>query len=71
VLHSRELNDVEVEQTLERATELIERLSSTLQQGTFTLVGQVPADGNIVQQILTWRSALPLPLQIAAAPNAR
>jgi hypothetical protein len=71
VLHSRELQPEEVEQTLSRATKLIERLSSSLRQGTFTLVGQVPEDGTIVQQILSWRSALPLPLQIAAAPNAR
>lgn len=71
VLHSRELNDAEADQTLATATELIERLSSTLQQGTFTLVAQVPEDGNIIQQILAWRSNLPLPLQIAAAPNAR
>jgi len=71
VLHSRELQADEVEQTLSRATKLVDRLSSPLQQSTFKLVGQVPADGNIVQQILAWRSALPLPLQIAAAPNAR
>ncbi|WP_254509086.1 hypothetical protein [Anatilimnocola floriformis] len=71
VLHSRELQPNEVEQTLTLATELIERLSSALQQGAFTLVGQIPEGGNIGQQILVWRSTLPLPLQIAAAPNAR
>jgi hypothetical protein len=71
ILHSRELSAEESAATLLRATELIERLSSHLRQGTFTLVGQVPADGDMVRRILAWRDALPLPLQIAPAPNAR
>lgn len=71
MLHSRELSPAEVAHTLERATELIERLSLALQQGTFTLVGQVPADEDIVRQILAWQATLTHPLQIAAAPNAR
>lgn len=71
VLHSRELTSAEVEHTLRRATELIERLSLALQQGTFTLVGQVPADEDLAPRILSWQAALPHPLQIAAAPNAR
>lgn len=71
VLHSQELTSLETENTLQRAMALIERLSSALQQGTFTLVGQVPAYEDIVPRILTWRAALPLPLPVAAAPNAR
>ncbi len=71
VLHSRELSLAEAAETLQRATQLIESLSSALQQGTFTLVGQVPAAEDIVPCILAWRNALLLPLQIAATPNAR
>lgn len=71
ILHSRELPPAESGATLDRATELIERLSSHLQASTFTLVGQVPPEGNIVERIRAWRTALPLPLQIAAAPHAR
>jgi hypothetical protein len=71
VLHSQELSSAEAADTLRRATELIERLSLALQQGTFTLVGQVPAAEDIVPRILAWRASLPQPLQIAAAPNAR
>ena len=71
ILHSRVLSAEEVAATLLRASELIEGLSSHLQAGTFTLVGEVPPDGKIVQRIITWRDALPLPLQIASAPNAR
>lgn len=70
-LHSRELSPIEVDTTLECATQLIETLSSALQQGTFTLVGQIPADEDIVPRILAWQAVLPLPLQIAAAPNVR
>lgn len=71
VLLSRELSPAEVSDTLQRATDLIERLSLALQQGTLTLVGQVPADEDIVPRILAWQAALPHPLPIAAAPNAR
>ena len=71
ILHSRVLSAEEVAATLLRASELIEGLSSHLRAGTFTLVGEVPPDGKIVQRIITWRDALPLPLQIASAPNAR
>lgn len=71
ILHSRELTSEEAAATLTRAAELLERLSSHLQAGTFTLVGQVPADGNLVQRILAWRTALTLPLTIAPAPHAR
>lgn len=71
ILHSRELAADESTAVLHRAAELVERLSSHLQAGTFTLVGQVPADGNIVARIVAWRTALPLPLQVAAAPHAR
>lgn len=71
ILHSRELTAAESAATLGRATDLVERLSWALETGTFTLVGQVPADGHLVERIVTWRRALPLPLQVAAAPNAR
>jgi hypothetical protein len=71
VLYSQELSSAEAADTLRRATELIERLSLALQQGTFTLVGQVPAAEDIVPQILAWHAALPQPLQVAVAPNAR
>lgn len=71
ILHSRELKSDESKAMLQRASELIEGLSSHLRAGTFTLVGQVPPDGDIVQRIIAWRAALPLPLQIASAPNAR
>lgn len=71
ILHSRGLSAAETAATLQRAVVLIRRLSSQLQQGSFTLIGQVPADDDIVPRILDWCAKLPQPLQIAAAPNAR
>lgn len=71
VLVSRELTAAEAQETLQTAADLVDRLSSALQQGTFTLVGQVPADGDIVPRILAWQTALPRPIAIAAAPHAR
>ncbi len=71
VLHSRELTPLESETVLQQAADMTQRLSSHLQQGTFTLVGQVPADGNIVPRIIAWQASLPQPIQIAAAPNVR
>lgn len=71
ILHSRELTAAEVAQTLERSAQLITRFCVALANGTYSLAGQVPPDEDIVPRILAWQAALPLPLQIAAAPNAR
>lgn len=71
LLHSRELAAAEVTQTLERSSQLVTRFCAALAAGTFSLTGQVPPEENIVPRILAWRAALPLPLQIAPAPNAR
>lgn len=71
ILHARELTPDESANLLTHAAELIDRLCSHLRVGAFTLVGQVPADGDIVARILAWRTELPVPLQIASAPNAR
>jgi hypothetical protein len=70
-LHSHPLTAEETNATLTRTGELIDCLSSHLQQGTFTLVGQVPAEGQIVSRIVTWQAALPRPIQIAPAPHAK
>jgi hypothetical protein len=70
-LHSKPLTDDEASAMLVRASQLVDCLSLHLQQGNFTLVGQVPAEDNIVPRIMTWAHAMPRPIQIAAVPNAR
>ena len=70
-LNSQPLTAEETTATLTRAAQLLDSLSSHLAQGTFTLVGQVPADGRIVPRILAWQAALPRPIQIAPAPHAK
>ncbi|QDU25472.1 hypothetical protein ETAA8_05400 [Anatilimnocola aggregata] len=71
ILLSQPVVSAEAGDLLRQATELVERLSSHLQQGRFTLVGQVPAEGKIVERIIAWSANMPRPLQVAAAPNAR
>lgn len=71
ILHSRELTAAEAAETLQRSTELVSRFCAALATGEFTLTGQAPPEENIVPRILAWQAALPLPLQVAAAPNAR
>jgi hypothetical protein len=71
ILHSRELTAMEIAQTLERSAQLVTRFCEALSSGAFTLAGQVPPEENIVPRILAWQAALPLPLRIAPAPNAR
>lgn len=70
-LNSQPLSPAETAATLARAAELIDCLSSHLAAGTFTLVGQVPAEGNIVARTFAWHKALPRPIQVAPAPHAK
>jgi len=71
MLLSQPLSAEESAQLLATAAELVDCLSSHLRQATFELVGQVPADGDIAARVIAWAAALPRPVQIAAAPNAR
>lgn len=71
VLHSRELGRDESAATLQRAAELVDSLSAALRTEAYTLVGQVPPEGNMTARILAWSDRLPRPLQVAAAPHAR
>jgi hypothetical protein len=45
---------------------LQERLSTR----QFQLVGQVPAEGDVLSRLRQWLAGLPQPLRVAAAPNA-
>jgi hypothetical protein len=71
VLHSRELTSDEASSTLLRCQGLVSRLVEALQGERYTIIGQVPADGDIVRRILQWNQSVDRPLQVAPAPNAR
>ncbi|WP_425615996.1 hypothetical protein NA78x_005934 [Anatilimnocola sp. NA78] len=71
VLLSQPATSEETATLLRQAAELVDCFSVHLQEQTFTLVGQVPAEGNIAERIIAWAAAMPRPVQVAAAPNAK
>lgn len=70
-LHSELLTEPERGVILHRAAGLVDCLSSHLTEGTFTLIGQVPTAGNIVERVITWSAGLQRPVIVAPAPHAR
>lgn len=65
----RDLNDAEMAGFLERMREELLKLRKELSAGDVKVIGQVPAEGNVAQQIATWLSALPAEVAVASRPN--
>jgi hypothetical protein len=55
---------------LQDAQQALTTLATALQQHRFTLLGQIPEDGDIVTSIQFALAALPEPLEVAQRPHA-
>lgn len=56
---------------LEQAEMMLRELQALLAAARFTLVGQVPAEGNVCQQVQAWLEERPRPLKVAERPHAK
>jgi hypothetical protein len=70
-LVSRQLKAEEETTLLTKVRVELNDLLNTLQQQQFTLVGQVPADANVIARVREQISRLSDPLKIASMPHAR
>jgi hypothetical protein len=66
-----ELTADETAAFLAAAENRLQRLQQALDSGSFILVGQVPAEANVVRLVLDWLTVLPPRIHIANAPNSR
>jgi hypothetical protein len=71
VLLRHDLTDDETEQFLSAMSARLQSLVAALQRGDYRLVGQVPAEGDVVGRVRTWLAALPAPPAIARSPHVR
>ncbi len=68
-LQSRVLSPEENALVISQMQSALALVATALQDPAATLRGQVPADGEILPQVLGWLASLPSPPRIAAAPN--
>jgi hypothetical protein len=66
-----ELTDEETTQFLISLTGRLTALSDALRQGKFSLVEQVPADGDMVARLRDWLARVSTPPAIATSPRVR
>ena len=66
-----DLNDAEQAAFLGDAEARLRELEAALEGGLFRVVGQVPADGDVVRRARTWLAARPRPMRVATMPHAR
>jgi hypothetical protein len=65
----RELSTEQTASFLAAAQNRLAQLSQRLESGQFQVLGKVPADSQIVDDVRFWLQALPPSLAIAAKPN--
>lgn len=67
-------HDLSVEETshfLARLTQRVANVRDHVRSGAFAVVGQAPAESDVVGRIARWLDALELPPRLASAPRAR
>jgi hypothetical protein len=68
-LRRHDLNDAETQKFLSGAIALLKKLLESLTACEYTLVGQVPADGDVIGRISRWLADLPEAISIAGSPR--
>lgn len=68
-LLSRPIGEAESDSIVRSTRERLAMLSTALRAGRFSVVGQVPVDGRVVQRAQDWLEAMPARLRVAARPN--
>ena len=66
-----ELDAREQAELLAAAEAKLRRLAAALAAGDFKLIGQVPADSDIVERVRQWFDARPGEISVALVPNVR
>ena len=66
-----ELMPDEAETLLATARDQLFRLRDSLASGSFTLIGEVPPNSEVIRRAMQWLAILPATLRVANAPNAR
>ncbi len=66
-----DLTEDEASQFFEELVKRMAELRDRVGRGTFTLVGQAPADADILGRIARWLETLALPPPLAQSPRAR
>ncbi len=70
ILLRQELSDARHQEILGEIERQMGKLQQALSAGEFELVGQVPANAEVIPQILRWLADYPFPWAIARVPNA-
>ncbi len=65
----REFTPEETAEYLARARKHFEELAAALSAGEFTVIGQQPAEANVLQRVQRWVEALPAEIPIARSPG--
>jgi hypothetical protein len=68
-LTSRTLSTVENEELLAAVERRLDRLRAALRQGDFTVVGQIPPEGNVLQRVWEWLAGISA-VFVARSPRA-
>lgn len=69
VLVTRPITPEHELQFLAIADQTLQTILADLQSQRYRLIGQVPAEANVVDRICRWLASLPSPLVVAKAPN--
>jgi hypothetical protein len=71
VLFRRELDDAETAAFLSALDSHLSLLKAAFSQSSFSIVGQVPNEGDIIGRVRLWLDSLPPRVAVAAIPNVR
>jgi hypothetical protein len=66
-----ELKNDDAQTLLREARDRLLRLRQALESDSFTLIGQVPRDGNVVSRVTAWLTELPAQISVAQVANTR
>jgi len=70
-LRRHDLTDDEASRFLGTLVTRLTILREAIDQGSYRIVGQVPADGKIVERLRVWLVRLPMPIVIASSPRVQ
>jgi hypothetical protein len=68
-LRRHDLSEVETSQFLAGASDRLRQLSQSLMNVDFSVIGQVPVDGDVVGKVRDWLVDLPTCIPIAGSPR--
>jgi hypothetical protein len=70
VLAHARLSDTETDAIVEQLRQRLQEVKRTLESGSYRIIGQVPADADIISRIMNWLAAPGERIEIASRPHA-